>query len=44
VVEAVEKDAFQAWLAERQGGSVDDAASTAAIEDESEVSDAVAAR
>jgi cytochrome c oxidase subunit 2 len=44
VVEAVEKDAFQAWLAERQGGSVDDAASTAAIEDESEVGDAVAAR
>ncbi|MDR9406527.1 MAG: cytochrome c oxidase subunit II [Spiribacter sp.] len=44
VVEAVEKDAFQAWLAERQGGSVDDAASTAAIEDESEVGDAIAAR
>ena len=44
VVEAVEKDAFQAWLAERQGGVVEDAANTATIDDESQVSDAVAAR
>jgi len=44
VVEAVEKDAFQAWLAERQGGVLEDAANTATIDDESQVSDAVAAR
>ncbi len=42
VVEAVEKDEFESWLADQRGDS--DAAATASQEDQSEVSDQLASR